>query len=227
LLKSIKIDDKFSQGYRLLADIHREEENYNESINYYKKSLENIGISKDGFFNQNYFGLAISYSKLGLHKKVIKTSKRFLNYFGQWEQNKELLLKHKRGEIYHTNGEFNIFVLTNIFRLMCLSYLELNEIKSAEKYIERAKILNENDSDIIKIDGIIIGRKHNQKEIQEYKNTINELKNNIENNLLIKEMHSSIKKIEKEVTQNNILELKPNFCGIGLNLNNLIQKIDK
>jgi hypothetical protein len=110
---------------------------------------------------------------------------------------------------------------------MCLSYLELNEIKSAEKYIERAKILNENDSDIIKIDGIIIGRKHNQKEIQEYKNTINELKNNIENNLLIKEMHSSIKKIEKEVTQNNILELKPNFCGIGLNLNNLIQKIDK
>ncbi len=63
---------------------------------------------------------------------------------------------------------------------MALSYLEKENLMLAEKYIDRAQELNPENTNIATTKGIIIGRKHNDGKISEYREQISSLRQNIE-----------------------------------------------
>ncbi len=179
--KVLLIDSSNAEAYRELADVLQLKENHHGSIHYYLESLENFGATKEGeindyFHQMNYIGLAISYSKLNQLEQVIQSATNYLDQEPKWDDFISSVNEHRDGTAHYINMDFDIYAHSTLYHLMAISYIEINQLDMAEKYINRALMLNSNNTSFATVKGIIIGRKHGQGEITRYKEEMQTLK---------------------------------------------------
>lgn len=175
--EALKIDDSNASIYREIGTLYEIKEDYFGSIHYYNKSLEKLGVNEEGelndfFSDSNYLGLAISYSKLKKSSEVIKYAEKFLKQGIGWER----LVEFRDSGMKYSNLDFDIYANSTLYHLIAISYLELNNLESAEEYINRAVELDKGNVSFAKLQGIIIGRKYNEGEMSKYQEEIKQLK---------------------------------------------------
>jgi len=176
--KAILIDNKDPVLCREFAEIHQLNGDIESSIHYYQHSLklldydEENGGSNDDFHNMNYLGLAVSYSKLENHTKTIESAENYLESISSWDSLIERVHNHRMNIMKYINIEFEIHAYSTLYNLMAISYLELNDLNLAAKYIERAVELDKSDTSFAKLQGIIIGRQQGQVEISRYEEEV-------------------------------------------------------
>jgi len=178
---ALKNDSNNALIYRQLGDVCQYKGDYISSIYYYQQSLNNFDLDENGqindvFNNMNNIGLAVSYSKLEKYEKVIEYSNQYLEQELDWEYLEIRVKEQREGKVNYMNIDYDIFAFSTLYHLMSISYLELNNLDLALKYIDRAVELNKKDVSFAKIQGIIIGRKHGQGEIVKYEEDIKMLK---------------------------------------------------
>lgn len=185
LESSLEIDKKYSEAYKELADLHHRKNNYIQSVFYHEKALEYLAIEDTGeindpFFNNNYIGLAASYLKLMQYEKVIEYAEEYLEKESSWDVFIERVREHRAGEVNHINLEFDIYAFSTLYHLLSLSYLELNNIDLAEKYVDQALELKPKDADINRLKGIIIGIRRGAGQVAQYEEQLKILKQSAE-----------------------------------------------
>ncbi|HDV8367943.1 TPA: hypothetical protein RKT19_003278 [Bacillus cereus] len=184
LMECISIDSTNSEVYRNLGELHEQKEDYFGSVYYYNRSIETMTFEEGGpsdfFIEITYLGLAVSYSKIEKYNEAIRAAEQFLVLKHDWESFRELVDDHRTGKSNIIGINTDIYMYSTIYELTSISYLELNNIDLAEIYIDRALILAPENTNIAKIKGIIIGRKHNNGEIEQYREQIRDLKLNVE-----------------------------------------------
>ncbi|MEC2879085.1 CDC27 family protein, partial [Bacillus cereus] len=184
LLNSIKIHGDNSETYRILGEVYQADNNLINSAYYFNQAIKYFKIDaydrpNDYFPQYSYLGLAVVYSKLNQHNEVIKSAEKFLESQYSWDTLVEMLYEQRSGEKNYI-GFGGFFACATIYELMALSYLEKENLMLAEKYIDRAQELNPENTNIATTKGIIIGRKHNDGKISEYREQISSLRQNIE-----------------------------------------------
>ncbi|WP_339216687.1 tetratricopeptide repeat protein [Ornithinibacillus sp. FSL M8-0202] len=235
LKKSLFLSETSALTNRYMGDLLRSMKDYEGSIYFYKQSLDLLDINEDGYINDsfhefNYFGLTIAYSKLNQYEKVIEVANEFLSLSGiDWEHFKERVHKVRLGKIIDRNAESQINTISTIYEILSITYIELDNLDKAEEYISRAKWLIPNNIDIARIEGIIIGKRSSNDKLQEYKKLFETLITNAEQRLFepMEKISESVEEIKKSVegSPTDILELKPNVMGIGININEVINKL--
>lgn len=181
LLNSLEIDNKYSKTLRELADLYNKKDDYIKSIFYHDKALENLNIEETGeindpFFNSNYIGLAVSYLKLKQYENVIKYAQEYLQLESSWEVFIERVEEHRAGEVNYINIDYDIYAYSTLYHLISLSYLELNNIELAEKYVDQVLELKPTDADINRLKGIIIGIRREAGQVAQYAEQLKLLK---------------------------------------------------
>ncbi|PEY63934.1 hypothetical protein CN352_15000 [Bacillus thuringiensis] len=185
LLKSIKIDENYSETYRILGEVYQADNNLIKSAHYYNQAIEHYDIDEndepnDYFPAYSFLGLAIIYSKLDQHDEVIKSAENFLKHQYDWDTLVEMVREQRLGEKNYIGIEGSFFACATIYELMALSFLEKENLMLAEEYIDRAQELNPKNTNIAMTKGIIIGRKHNEGKVSEYREQISLLKQSVE-----------------------------------------------
>ncbi|KIZ32030.1 tetratricopeptide repeat protein [Bacillus cereus] len=184
LLKSIKIHGDHSETYRILGEVYQADNNLIKSAHYFNQAIEHYYIDEDNkpndYFPQySYLGLAVIYSKLNQHDEVIKSAEKFLESQYSWDTLVEMVREQRSGEKNYI-GFDGFFACATIYELMALSFLEKENLTLAELYIDRAQELNAENINIAMTKGIIIGRKHNEGKVSEYREQISLLKQSVE-----------------------------------------------
>lgn len=239
--KSLFLSETSAETNRYMADLLRSMKDYEGSIYFYKQSLDLLDLDEDGHINDsfheyNYFGLAIAYSKINQYEKVIDVANEFLSLSGMnWENFKDRVLRVRSGKLKDHNVEFQIYTTSTIYEILSIAYIELDNLDKAEEYISRAKWLVSDNIDIARVEGIIIGKRSSDQKLQEYKKLLETLITNAEQRLFdpLEKISESVEEIKKNVGELNkelptdFLELKPNFMGVGLNINEVLNKLLK
>ncbi|MEH7223830.1 tetratricopeptide repeat protein [Bacillus sp. JJ1566] len=239
--KSLFLSETSAKTNRYMADLLRSMKDYEGSIYFYKQSLNLLQLGEDGYINDsfheyNFFGLAIAYSNINQYKKVIEVANEFLFLSGiDWENFKERVLRVRSGKLKDRNVESQIYTTSTIYEILSIAYIELDNLDKAEEYISRAKWLVSDNIDIARVEGIIIGKRSSDQKLQEYKKLLETLLTNAEQRLFepMEKISESVEEIKKNVGELNkesttdFLELKPNFMGVGLNINEVINKLLK
>ncbi|MER2170413.1 MAG: hypothetical protein ABS938_07225 [Psychrobacillus psychrodurans] len=239
--KSLFLSETSPETKRYMADLLRSMKDYEGSIYFYKQSLDSIDLDEDGYINDsfhefNYFGLAIAYSKIKQYEKAIEVANEFLNLsIKNWDYFKDSVLKVRLGRLNNSNYDSQIHTASTIYEILSIAYIELDDLNKAEEYIGRAKWLDPDNIDIARVEGIIIGKRSRDHELKEYKKLLETLLMNAEQKLFgpIEEISGSFGEIKKNLEELNkesptdFLELKPNFMGVGLNINEVIKKLLK
>lgn len=191
--KALSIDENYSEVYRALGDLYNFLGQFEHSVDYYKQAIEKYRYDEtlkdfnDSAIELNYYGLAIAYSKLNLHPEVIEASENFFKVVGPWEDLKDTVTLYKNGELSPIiDYSYDVYTFSTLYQLKALSYLELNNLDSAEDDIKRARWLSPEDVEIAQTEGIMIGRRHNETQIMEYRDTVSQLKERTENKLIDK-----------------------------------------
>ncbi|WP_143595341.1 tetratricopeptide repeat protein, partial [Terribacillus saccharophilus] len=154
--KSLLLSETSAVTNRYMADLLRSMKDYEGSIYFYKQSLELLdfgerGYINDSFFEYNYFGLTIAYSKINQYEKVIEVANEFLSLSGDWDTFKESIIDVRAGKIRDRNAEGQIDTRSTIYEILSITYIELNNLDKAEEYIDKAKWLVPDNIDIARI----------------------------------------------------------------------------
>ncbi|WP_259347375.1 tetratricopeptide repeat protein [Bacillus sp. ME78] len=184
LLKSLKINEDHAETYRILGEIYQAENNLIKAVYYFNQAIEYFELDlydrpNDDFPKYSHLGLAIIYSKLNQHDEVIKSAREFLEFQYNWNTLKEMVREQRTGEKNYI-GFDGFFTCAIVYELMALSFLEKEDLILAEEYIDRAQELNPENTNIAMTKGIIIGRKHNEGKVSEYREQISLLKQSVE-----------------------------------------------
>lgn len=228
-LRAIRINSNCAEACRHLGDLYRNKKDYVNSIIYNQKALDLVGVDVENFdsiYHFNYYGLAVSYSKLKLYDKVIEVGNAFLKEVGSWDSIKNIVQEYRDGKFSNIDSIVDIDAVSTILQLIAISHLEKDELEMAEENNAKAKWLCPTDVDVAKVEGIVIGRKFNESKMKEYKELLQLTKINVEQKLLneIEKMCKDIEKI-KENTTADVLDIKPNLGGIGINFNELYRRL--
>jgi tetratricopeptide (TPR) repeat protein len=237
--KSLFLSETSAVTKRYMADLLRSMKDYEGSIYFYKQSLDSFEHNEDGYINDsfyeyNYFGLAIAYSKINQYEKVIDVANEFLFLSViDWDTFKDKVLQVRSNKLKDSNMKSQIYTTSTIYEILSIAYIELDNLEKAKEYITRAKWLVPDNIDIARVEGIIIGKRSNDQKLKEYKTLLEALLTNAEQKLFdpIEKLSESVKEIKKNVEDLNkespidFLELKPNFMGVGLNINEVINKL--
>ena len=239
-LKCISINPKCSSAYRYLGDLYRTVGEYEKSITAYKNALDTFDPEETGSYDSfefNYFGIAITYSKMELYEKVIENAQKYLYYSYSWDTIVEFVNEYRVGKVDNlSNTGMHIDEISSMYQLIAISYLHLDNLDEADNNINKAKWLNLDNVEIARIEGIVIGRKYEKKRIQEYEEQLKFLKNIVEGKLIdkidnlnsiVKETHEKSHEIVDmlgDISKKEIIELKPNFMGFGVNLNEVFKR---
>ena len=125
---------------------------------------------------QNTIGLAVSYLKLTQYAKVIEYAEEYLESESPWNVFIKKVKENRAGEVKHINIEFDIYAYSTLYHLLSLSYLELNNVDLAEKYVDQALELKPEDADINRLKGIIIGIRRGVGQVAQYEEQLKFLK---------------------------------------------------
>lgn len=142
--KSLFLCETSSETNRYIADLLRSMKDYEGSIYYYKQALELLdfdeeGIINDSFHEYNYFGLAIAYSKINQYENAINVANNFLSLSGViWRDFKERVESIRSGKVHDYNAESDIHTTSTLYEILSIAYIELDELNTAEDYINRA-----------------------------------------------------------------------------------------
>lgn len=190
LKKAIIQNENYSEAYRRLGDLYRLQKQYEKSIGFYEDAIDVNYLDDDvtdSFFEFSYFGMALSYSKLGLHGKVIETINSFLDHTGLdggWIIERWKLFEE--GRSIDESIEGNKYHFTVACELLTVAYLEADDHTNAERYLNFALQLEPDNSDIARLEGILIGRKYNDEKVLEFKQLLEDIKSATENKIFPK-----------------------------------------
>lgn len=190
LKRTIDRNENYAEAHRRLGDLYRQQKRYEKSIGSYEDAIDvNYGDPDviDYFSAYSYFGMALSYSKLGLHSKVIETLNTFLEHErldGEWII--ERWVQFTTGQVIDESIESYKYHFTIACELLTVAYLEDDNRTEAEKYLKYALQLEPQNSDITRLDGILIGRKYNDEKLLEYKQLLEDIKSATENKIFPK-----------------------------------------
>ncbi|MCM2675302.1 tetratricopeptide repeat protein [Alkalicoccobacillus plakortidis] len=238
--KSLFLSESNPETHRCMADLLLSIKDYEGSVYFYNQSLEKMsfedGYINDSFFYYNYFGLAIAYSKINQYEKVIEVANDFLDLsISDWDNFMDRVTRVRNDRVNDFNLESDIYATSTIYEILSLAYIELDNLELAEEYISRAKWIGSNNINLARMEGIIIGKRSNDQKVREYKEIFDELVKDVEQRMFdkMREFINSNEGLKNEDDELNeelptrFLELKPNFMGIGLNLNKILEEFFK
>ncbi len=190
LKRTIDRNENYAEAYRRLGDLYRQQKRYEKSIGFY---VDAIDVNDRGpelidyFYAYSYFGMALSYSKLGLHSNVIETITAFLEHEGldgewiieRWEQS-------TTGQLIDESIVSDKYHFTIACELLTVAYLEDDNRSEAERFLKYALQLAPQNSDITRLEGILIGRNYNDEKVLEYKQLLEDIKSATENKIFPK-----------------------------------------
>ncbi|MGG1639541.1 tetratricopeptide repeat protein [Paenibacillus sp. NRS-1760] len=187
LKKAINHNENYAEAHRRLGDLYREQKRYVKSIGCYEDAID-VNYRDpdfiDNFSAYSYFGMALSYSKLGLQSEVIETITTFLDYEGlDGESIIERWGHFTTGNVIDESIEGEKYHFTVACELLTVAYLEADDHTNAERYLNYALQLEPNNSDIARLEGILIGRKYNGEKMLEYKQLLEDIKSTTENKI--------------------------------------------
>lgn len=189
LKKAINSNENYAEAYRRLGDLYRRKKKYEKSIAFYIDAIDVNYMDEDvidNFSEYSYFGMALSYSKLGLQVKVIDTVNAFLNQAGLYG---ERIIE--RWNKFNSSGEQTIddniesdkYHFTISCELLTVAYLENDDHPNAERNLKYSLLLDPSNSEITRLEGILIGRKYKDEKLLEYKQLLEDLKSHTEEKL--------------------------------------------
>lgn len=190
LKKAVNRNENYAEAYRRLGDLYRQQRRYEKSIGSYEDAID-VNYRDpdvvDYFSAYSYFGMALSYSKLGLHSKVIKTITTFLEYEGlDGESIIERWGHFTTGKVIDESIESEKYHFTVACELLTVAYLEGDNRTEAETYLKYALQLEPQNSDITRLEGILIGRNYIDEKVLEYKQLLEDIKSSTEKKLFPK-----------------------------------------
>lgn len=182
-VKSLDYGNSSPTIYRRLGETYNILKEYNQSIHYHEKALSryfsNEWVNNDDehqddndfIYFTNYFSLAMGYANLNNHKKAIENANAFLSYYGSFEDIKKRYFT--KTTIF--GDSFMPESITSMYKLLSLTYRELNDFVKAKDNIKNARILDVENTEMAHIEGFIDGKIDNNDTECELKRVRHEL----------------------------------------------------
>lgn len=157
-IKSLDYGNRNPKIFRRLGEVYNILKEYSQSIYYHEKALAEYSPCEweddDFLYFTNYYSLAMGYSELDNHNKVIENANAFIDYYGDFERIKERYFT----KVNVIGDSFMPESIVSMYKLVSLTYIELNDLLSAINNIAKARALSEQDLELAKIEGFVEGK---------------------------------------------------------------------
>ncbi|MGP6198478.1 tetratricopeptide repeat protein [Priestia megaterium] len=168
-IKSLDYGNVTPKIYRRIGEVYNILEDYGQSIYYHEKALKTYfsydwvsgdnGFEDDDFlYFTNFYSLAMGYSKLNSHEKVIENANAFFNYYGDFNYIKERYFMKDTVQGDHFMPES----IVSMYKLITLNYIEMKDYLQAQNNIKKARTLLNQDTELAKLEGFINGKLDNE-----------------------------------------------------------------